>query len=172
MSTAKLNSLHTLLQHELQELLSFEQQLTEALPQLIEIANDEWLKKEIAGFESKSRRHIETLKEAFAELGMSAGDHQCRAMAGLIDEALELGKRDAEPHVRDAALISILQRIGHLGMAAYATAAAFAHEVGHHQVGERLKQCWKDENEANSSMGSLATRWVNFMAAHASTGQS
>ncbi|RMF38550.1 MAG: DUF892 family protein [Planctomycetota bacterium] len=164
----KFDSLQSLFEFEMREIYSFENQLVDALPELIEIANDPWLKKEIAGYESQAEKHLEILREHFARLGIEPDDHECRAMKQLLDEAKALKTDGSDPRVRDAALIAILQRIEHLGMAAYGTAAAFADELGHHDIAAQLKQCRSDESNANSSIAGLAARWVNFMAAKAS----
>ena len=134
---------------------------------MIDIAHDPWLKKEIAGYESQAEKHLELLREHFSELGIKPDDHECRAMKQLIEEAMALHSGDFDDRVRDAALIAILQRIEHLGMAAYGTAAAFADELGYHEFAQQLKRCRSEETDANSSIAGLAARWVNFMAAKA-----
>ena len=47
-------------------------------------------------------------------------------MQGLIEEGEETIKEDAEPEVKDAALIAAAQRVEHYEMAGYGTVRAYA----------------------------------------------
>jgi ferritin-like metal-binding protein YciE len=56
-----------------------------------------------------TRGQVVRLETIFADLGASPGGKKCKAMEGLIEEGRELLREDADPAVRDAALIAAAQ---------------------------------------------------------------
>ena len=54
-------------------------------------------------------------------------------MEGLIEEGEEIVKEDAEPSVRDAAIIGAAQRVEHYEIAGYGVARTFAKLLGSRQ---------------------------------------
>lgn len=166
------NRLHDLLVHELEDLLSAERMLVQALPKMAHAATDSKLKE---GFEKHLKetreQHIHRLNEAFGELGRTPNGVVCKGMQGIIEEGEEFIRATGDPATIDAALIGAAQRAEHYEMAAYGTARAHAEELGLKKVADLLQETLDNEGQTNKLLtkvaeGGLLTRGVNPEAAH------
>ncbi|MGH9198781.1 MAG: ferritin-like domain-containing protein, partial [Acidimicrobiia bacterium] len=110
---AKLKSLDDLLVHELQDILDAEKQITKALPKLIKAASHQQLQAAFEEHLEQTEGQIERLEQVFKLLGMPAKGKKCDGMAGLIAEGRRTLEQDAEPSVKDAALIDAAQKVEH-----------------------------------------------------------
>src|SRR5947209_3144272 len=115
----KLESLRELLVEQLQDLYDAEQRITRALPKMEKAASSPELKAAFRKHLGETEGHVKRLEQVFQQLGQSARAKTCKAMEGIIAEGEETIKQDAEPEVRDAALIASAQRVEHYEMAGY-----------------------------------------------------
>src|SRR5438128_8667992 len=93
-----MNQLRDLLKHEIKDLYSAEEQIIEALPKMIEKANNKQLKKALQQHlqvTEKQKERLDQVMEQFGEegeeesngfLGMFKGNDKCLAMEGIIKE--------------------------------------------------------------------------------------
>jgi len=152
----KLSSLQDLLQHELKDLYSAENQLVKALPKMAKAATNEQLQ---SGFEEhleQTKGHVERLDQIAETLSMKLTGHKCKAMEGLIKEGAELMSEDAEPAIMDAGLIGAAQRVEHYEIAGYGVAAALARQLKHDEVVELLEQTLEEEKETDLKLTEVA----------------
>src|SRR5207244_880249 len=89
-SPMAVETLHDLLEEELKDLLSAENQLVKALPRAAKAASSPELKEAIETHLEETRTHVERLNEAFEQLELKARAKKCKAMEGLIEEAKEM----------------------------------------------------------------------------------
>lgn len=151
------NQLEDLLVHELEDLLSAEQMLAEALPKMANAANNEKLQEAFNSHLRETREnHITRLNNAFVMLGRTAQSNDCKGMRGIIDEANDIIRSSGDPATKDAALIGAAQRAEHYEMAAYGTARAHAEELGHKKVADLLQETLDVEGETNKKLTKLA----------------
>ncbi len=152
----KINSLDQLLVHELEDLLSAEQQLVEALPKMADAASDNSLKTAFKDHLKQTKTHVTRLEKAFKELGQEPKAVTCKGMQGLIKEGEEMIKNAAPGDVLDAGLIGAAQRVEHYEMAAYGTARAFARALGHDKLIDLLQTTLDEEGGTNKHLTQLA----------------
>jgi ferritin-like metal-binding protein YciE len=164
---AKLKSLDDLLLHELRDLYSAEKQLMKALPKMAKAATSEALKEAFQEHLAVTEKQIERLDEIFTELDKSSRGPKCAAMEGLVEEASELMKEDAEETVMDAGLIASAQRVEHYEMAGYGCARTFARTLGYDRIAEMLQETLDEEAEADEKLTALAESEINVQAANA-----
>ena len=162
---SKLNSLEDLLLHELRDLYSAEKQLLKALPKMAKAATSEALKEAFQEHLAVTEKQIERLDEIFTELDKSSRGPKCAAMEGLVEEASELMKEDADEMVMDAGLIAAAQRVEHYEMAGYGCARTFARTLGHDRIAEMLQETLDEEAEADEKLTALAESEINVEAA-------
>src|ERR1700760_107967 len=105
-----LNSLKDVLQEQLEDLHSAEEQLVQALPKMAQAAHNDELRQAIEHHLEETRGHLKRVDEALGELGISKPSEECKAMKGLIAEGEELIQMDGDPVAKDAALIGAAQR--------------------------------------------------------------
>ncbi len=122
----KLESLRDLLVEQLQDLYDAENRITKALPKMAKAATSPELKAAFLKHLKETEGHVGRLEQAFDSLGEKVKKKTCEAIKGLIEEGEETIKEDAEPEVKDAALIAAAQRIEHYEMAGYGTVRAYA----------------------------------------------
>lgn len=160
----KLESLKKLFVHELKDLYSAETQLIDALPKMIEKANDDELKIAFDDHLKQTRQQITRLEQIFGSLDFQPGGHKCKGMEGLINEGEDLLSSDIAPEVMDAALIGAAQRIEHYEIAGYGTAHAFATKLGDHAAAELLQKTLDEEADTDEKLSRLAEKSINFKA--------
>ncbi len=152
-----LNSLNTLLVHELRDLYSAETQLLEALPQMAQVATHDELKQAFNEHESQTRQQIERLRDIFDRLGESPEGEHCEAMEGLIEEGQEIIEQQGDAVVKDAALIAAAQRAEHYEIAGYGTARTYANELGMTEAANLLDETLSEEKNTDERLTKLAT---------------
>jgi ferritin-like metal-binding protein YciE len=170
-----MNQLKDLLKHEIKDLYSAEEQIIDALPKMIEKANNTQLKKtlqEHLRVTEKQRERLDNILEALQEereekgavFGLFKGNTKCLAMEGLIAEGEKLMKEDMSPEVSDAAIIAAAQKIEHYEISSYGTARTYAEELNLNKVESLLRQTLDEEYEADDLLTELAESRVNERA--------
>lgn len=173
---ATLLSLRDLLQHEIDDLYSAEEQIIAALPKMIEKATDRELKKALTDHLKVTRAQKDRLDKVRAALGEKSEESKgffqklfgstmkCKGTEGLIQEGEKMMSEDMDPKVMDAAIIASAQKIEHYEISGYGTARAFARELGLSTVQKLLEATLAEEYEADDSLTVLALNKVNVEA--------
>jgi ferritin-like metal-binding protein YciE len=176
----KMKDLKDLLRHEIEDLYSAEEQIIEAMPAMIEKANDPSLKKalkEHLKITENQRNRLNKVQKLLSEkegeetteekktglLGrlFGGGAQKCKGMEGLITEGEKVMKEDMNGDVMDAAIISCAQKIEHYEICGYGTAKAYARELNLGQVAELLEETLNEEYEADDRLTDLAVTRLN-----------
>src|SRR6266704_1680290 len=79
----KLDSLQSLLLHEVKDLYHAEKQLVKALPKVAEKASSPQLKNAVEQHLQQTEGHVNRLEEIFRMLGEPAKGTKCKGMAGI-----------------------------------------------------------------------------------------
>lgn len=154
---AKLKNLSDLLVHELQDLYSAETQLVKALPKMAKAASNDELKTGFTEHLDQTKEHVERLERVMEILGHSPKGKTCKAMEGLIAEGEETIEEDAEPEVRDAALITAAQKVEHYEIAGYGSARTHAELLEQDEIAELLQQTLDEEGETDKLLTEIAS---------------
>jgi ferritin-like metal-binding protein YciE len=162
----KLNNLTDLYLVELKDLYSAETQLIRALPKMAKAATSPSLREAFEEHLSATEQHRDRLEQIFKELDASPKGKKCVAMEGLIEEGSEVIEAEAEPAVKDAALIAAAQRVEHYEIAVYGTARSFAELLGHSEQAELLQTTLDEEEETDEALSELAESEINEKAMH------
>ena len=167
-------NLRDLLQHEIDDLYSAEEQIIEALPKMAEKATNGELKKALNEHlrvtqeqkkrldKVKSLLKVEEGKKGFFE--KIFGGSKCKGTEGLITEGEKMMAEDMDPTVKDAAIIASAQKIEHYEISGYGTARAFARELGLKEVANLLETTLNEEYKSDDMLTALALRKVNLDA--------
>ena len=160
----KLESLRDLLVEQLQDLYDAEHRITKALPKMAKAAASPELKAAFEKHLKETEGQIERLDQAFGLLGEKPKKKTCKAMQGLIEEGAETIKEDAEPEVKDAALIAAAQRVEHYEMAGYGTVRAYAKLLKESAVVKLLEETLAEEEATDEALTELAESTINVGA--------
>jgi ferritin-like metal-binding protein YciE len=151
-----LDSLRALYINQLQMLVSTEEQITDALPKMIEKATDPELKRAFDTHLQETRTHLSRVQQILRQSTGEAKSIKCKALAGLVTEAEDMIKDAADESVRDAALISAAQRVEHYEMAVYGTVRYFAEILGESSHADILDQTLNEEKHADEVLTEIA----------------
>ena len=156
--------------HQLQDVYYAENQITKALPKMIEKATDAGLK---AGFQThlgETEGQIRRLERVFDLIGEQPKGATCPAIEGIIKEANEVAADIADPKVLDAALIASAQAVEHYEITRYGTLIAWSNQLGRSEVAAILQETLDEEYATDDKLTAMATGKVNS-AAEFSTAQ-
>lgn len=156
-----MESMQDLYLHELKDLYSAEKQILQALPKMAAKANHNELRQAFEEHRATTDEHVRRLETIFDELGKKPGGKKCKGMEGLIEEGQELLEEDADPDVRDAALIGAAQRVEHYEIAGYGTARTYARQLGFNNHVELLQRTLDEEGQTDERLTKLAEGRIN-----------
>ena len=158
-----LESLKDLFVDELRDLYDAENQITEALPKLIEKAQNPQLKSALREHLEITRGQIRRLETIFQGLKEKPTGESCKGMKGLIKEGDDMASRDGDSSVIDAAIISAAQRVEHYEMAGYGTVRTYADLLGEREFSNLLQATLDEEKEADKTLTEIA-KTINVKA--------
>jgi ferritin-like metal-binding protein YciE len=161
--SANLDNLRKLYVNQLQMLLSTENQITDALPTMIDKARDVQLQQAFQSHLQETREHVKRLEQILGATAGEAKEVKCKVMAALATEAEDMVKDAADDDVRDAALIAAAQRVEHYEIASYGAVRRWAQLLGESQHAELLDRTIKEEGHADHLLTQIADR-VNTQA--------
>ena len=157
----KITTLHELFIEQLQDLLSAEEQLIEALPKMAKASHAPALRQ---GFEThwkETKEHAHRLERILKSFDEEIGGKKCKAMQGLVAEGSEAISEDASPEVKDAALIAAAQRVEHYEIAGYGCVRTYATIMGHTEAAELLQTTLDEEAATDEKLNKAADK-LNF----------
>ena len=150
-------NLKDLLINELHDLFSAEEQIVQALPEMINAAESPELKKAFQSHLKETKGQMQRLEKIFKLLKIARKEKFCNATKGLIEECKEVLKDfKRQSSVRDAALISKVQRIEHYEISAYGTVRTFATELDLDEVADLLQATLEEEANADKKLTKIA----------------
>lgn len=152
-----MKDLKDLLIDELHDILSSEDQIVKALPDMVKASESPDLKKAFESHLKETKGQVLRLKKVFKLLKAEKKEKFCKATKGLIDECKGVLKDfKTKSPLRDAALISKAQRIEHYEIAAYGTVRTYAKELGLGAVAKLLQETLNEEGNADKKLTKIA----------------
>lgn len=160
-----IKTLDDLFVHQLRDIYYAEKQIVQALPDMIEKAEDPGLKQGFEAHLGETKNHVKRLEQVFKMHGVEAKGVECPAIDGIIEEADEIAGEVDDKKVLDAALIAAAQAVEHYEITRYGTLIAWAKQLGRPDCASVLQENLEEEKAADSKLTSLAERSVNVKAA-------
>jgi len=152
----KLPTLDRLLEDQLRDLYSAENQLVRALPKMAKAASADGLRQAFTTHLDETRRQVERLNQVGEMLGIKLTGRRCAAMEGLVEEGREVIDSEGEPEVIDAALIAAAQRVEHYEISAYGSARTLAEHLGHDRAADLLQETLDEESAADEKLTAVS----------------
>lgn len=160
-----IKSLDDLFVHTLRDIYYAENQITKALPEMIDKAESSDLKQGFEKHLKETEGHIARLEEVFELHGVRAKGVNCPAIDGIIEETEEISGDIDDPQVMDAALIAAAQAVEHYEITRYGTLIAWANELGRSDCASILQKNLDEEKATDKKLTELAESRVNLQAA-------
>jgi ferritin-like metal-binding protein YciE len=152
----KLENLQQLYLKELRDLYDAEKQITDALPKLIDAANNPELKSALQEHLTVTNTQISRLDRIFQSLNEKPTGETCKGMKGVIKEGDEMVSTGGDPSTVDAGIISAAQRVEHYEMAGYGTVRTYAKLLGQQEHANLLQQTLQEEEQADQKLTQIA----------------
>jgi ferritin-like metal-binding protein YciE len=156
--TKDIKTMEDLFMHGLQDIYYAENQITKALPKLIEKATNRDLSANLRAHLEETQKQIERLEKVFEKLGKTPSGTDCPAIDGLIKEGDHTASDVADKAVLDAAIVAAAQAVEHYEICRYGTLIAWAEELGHDEVVRFLTTNLNEEKAANTKLNTVALR--------------
>jgi ferritin-like metal-binding protein YciE len=149
-------TLDDLFEEGLNDILSAEEQLIKALPELEEASETSELKKAFAKHLKQTQRHKERLEKIMDKLDIDKNGETCKAMEGLVKESNKIISDFEEGPVRDSALIIASQKVEHYEIATYGSLVELADVLGYTKAGHMLETTLEEEKETDELLTEIA----------------
>jgi ferritin-like metal-binding protein YciE len=164
--TKDIQTMEDLFLHALQDIYYVENQITKALPKMIDQATNRELSTALSDHLDETKKQIGRLDKVFEKLGKQPSGTDCPAIDGLIKEADHTASEVEDKAVLDAALVAAAQAVEHYEICRYGTLIAWAEALGHEEVVRFLTTNLNEEKAANTKLNTVALRkGVNSKAA-------
>jgi len=150
------DNLQELFVDQLRDLYDGEEQITEALPKLIDKASSPELKGALQEHLEQTRMQTKRLEQIFKDMGEKPSGETCKGMKGILKEGDELVSKGNNPGVTDASIITACQRVEHYEMAGYGTVRRYAQQLGRKDFAQLLGQTLSEEKEADVILSQIA----------------
>lgn len=170
-------NLQALYVNQLRLMLSAEEQMVRALPDMANAATDQQLHDAIWSHYRETDVHVKRVEELLANLKSvdpgvdSTSPIRCKAVHGLIAEAEDMMQDARDAFVKDAAIIAAAQRLEHYEISAYGTMRQFAWVLGRNVDADLLDLTIKEEGQADHLLTSISER-INQDAKHGRNAES
>lgn len=146
---------------ELQELLSAEEQMVEALRRVGETSSNPTLKSALMQHCEQTLAQKERLTTMLGRYGADPKAHTDQAIQALIRETEKMLRLLKDGGLRDAGLIASIQKIEHYEIAAYGTAATLAGQLAFHDDQRILHDSLEEEKRMDVALSRIAKSEVN-----------
>jgi ferritin-like metal-binding protein YciE len=146
---------------ELQELVSVEEQLTDALLRMAAAASHPALKDALVDHHAETAAQKERLVSILQKHGANPTAHTDQAMQALVNETKKMLTMLKGDDLRDAGLIASVQKLEHYEIAAYGSAAALAGQLELRDDQNMLYQSLEEEREVDALLTDIAKGEVN-----------
>lgn len=164
MFSKDIKTMDDLFVHTLRDIYYAENQITKALPKMVEKASDQQLKQAFEQHLRETEGHISNLEEVFRLMDMEPSGVDCPAIDGIIQEANEIASEVEDKAVLDAALIAAAQTVEHYEITRYGTLITWAQELGYDDCADILMRNLAEEKATDEKLTQLAESRVNIAA--------
>lgn len=157
--------LRGLFEKQLKELYWAENTMAEMLPHIAEKATSADLVVAIEQHIKHTFRQAERLREIFTAIGIKQEEMKYEALHCLMQEADSFTSFTKKGVVRDAGIISVLQKIKHYEIACYGTMRAYSIALREDNIGDLLEDTLNEEKDADQMLTKIAESHINIEAA-------
>jgi ferritin-like metal-binding protein YciE len=151
-----LENLSDLLEEQLKDLYSAENQLLKALPRMAKKASSSKLRQAFEMHTRETEEHVERLKQVCESLDFKPTGKVCKAMKGLIEEGKEAMGEDGEDAMIDGAMIAAAQKVEHYEISGYGTVVAIAKALGHNDAARILQKTADEEGNTDKKLTAIS----------------
>ena len=152
----------------LKDMYSAENQITKALPKIIQAATSSELRKALEKHLKETENQIARIEQVFQSLSASPRGKKCVGMEGLLEEGKEaMAQEVASPDLMDSALIGGCQKVEHYEICGYKDLIHMAELLGDNKAADLLTKSLHEEEAADQKLAELSEDIITPEAVHA-----
>jgi ferritin-like metal-binding protein YciE len=155
--SSHIDNLRKLYVDQIQHLHSAESQIIEALPKMIEAADETELKRSLQTHLQETREHLSRIEQILGESIHKLEAKKNKAMSAIITEGDDIIKDAMNTPVRDAGIITAAQRVEHYEIAVYGSVRNFAQIMGETEQASLLQQTLDEEKHTDEVLSEIST---------------
>jgi ferritin-like metal-binding protein YciE len=144
---AKIKTMHDAFLHELSDTYDAEQQLSQAMQEMLGMAQHPQVKQGLQDHIEETKRQVKNLDHVFKSLGAKAEKVTCKGIAGIISENKSTLKEIKDATLLDGAIVAGGYKCEHYEIATYRTLINKALVMGHTEAAELLQQNLRMEEQ-------------------------
>lgn len=160
-----IKTLDDLFVHTLRDIYYAENEILNALPDMIGKATSPQLKQGFQAHLEETKTQVGRLERVFEMHGIDVSGVNCPAIDGILEEANDIASEIDDKAVLDAALIAAAQAVEHYEITRYGTLVAWAETLGRRDCAELLRQNLEEEKAADKKLTALGEGNLNQKAA-------
>jgi ferritin-like metal-binding protein YciE len=150
---------HELFIHGLNDMLSAERQLVEALGKQVEESSRPDLKKAFDIHRQQTEKQVERLEQCFQEIGEEPEETECKGIKGLVEEHdTFMEEEDPAEDITDIFNVGAASKVENYEICAYNDLIRLADMMGHKKSSRLLNQNLKEEQQTAKKMESFAKK--------------
>ena len=160
-----IKTLDDLFVHTLRDIYYAENEILNALPDMISKATSPQLKQGFQAHLEETKNQVSRLVRVFEIHGVDVSGVNCPAIDGILEEANDIASDIADKAVLDAALIAAAQAVEHYEITRYGTLVSWAETLGRRDCAELLRQNLEEEKATDKKLTALGEGNLNQKAA-------
>lgn len=142
-----------------------EKHLVDTLPDMRKAATTEQLQDAFEDHLFATQKHVSRLEKVFRLIKKEPEAKECKAMAGLVEEAKAIIKETKDGTMtRDVGLIIASQKIEHYEIATYGSMVQLARTMDKEDIATLLEKTLWEEEDTDRQLTEIAESSVNPMA--------
>lgn len=143
----KIKTMHEAFLHELSDTYDAEQQLTQAMQEMLGMAQHPQVKQGLHDHLEETKRQIKNLDHVFKALATKPAKVTCKGIAGIIAENKSTLKEIKEPALLDVAIMAGGYKSEHYEIASYRLLISKALVMGYTEAADLLQQNLRMEEQ-------------------------
>lgn len=163
--TGEFQELRGLFEKQLRELLWAENTMLKVLSGVILQTHSSDLVRALEKHRAETLSQVNRLEQLFSIAGIGIEEAEYEAVSCMIKEFEKLIYSTRGGGVRDAGIIALLQKMGHLEIACYGTMKAYAMALREEEAISLLEQTLQEEKDADHALTKIAESHINTEAA-------
>ncbi len=160
LNTFKLNSLKDLFINELGDVYAGELSVMNNLTKLKGDVTSSELQEAFDDYLSISNMHLKIIDDLYATINIKVDPGECQAVEGVFQQIRKFINIE-DPSVRDAALITSIQKIVHVMISSWGTLKAFAKEMDYTDALDCFQDALEEEIEMDDVLSDIARDYIN-----------
>lgn len=159
------HDLEELFRIQIKNLYAAERRAEKTLEQFARAARSPTLRAALQDHARQTADHVGRLEQVFESIGLRPSVGDPKAYLGAAEACHAALNDESAPHVHDAAIIGAVQTLGHLEIAGYGCARAWARQLGHDRAADLLARTLEEEKQTDRRLTEIAEP-INARASH------